>query len=156
MPRELKEDLCIHTEKEYITKYKYKAILEMKIFGIPASITLAQALVESAAGTSELAVKANNHFGIKCKEEWWGETYTYSDDLKDECFRKYNTIGDSYRDHSVFLYQRKRYAKLFKLDIHDYKGWANGLSSYGYATDPNYASKLIDMVETHDLTQFDE
>jgi flagellum-specific peptidoglycan hydrolase FlgJ len=144
------------TEKDYITTYKVKAITEMRIFRIPASIILAQALVESAAGTSELAIHANNHFGIKCKEEWWGETYLHTDDLKDECFRKYTSPEDSYRDHSVFLIQRKRYDKLFKLDIKDYRGWANGLSTCGYATDPNYAAKLIEKIELHDLCKLDK
>lgn len=146
----------IENEKLYIEKYKKIAILEMKIFRIPASIILAQALVESASGTSELAIKANNHFGIKCKEEWFGDYYLYTDDYKDECFRKYETVYDSYRDHSVFLIQRKRYAFLFKLCICDYVKWAKGLSKAGYATDENYADKLIAKIELHNLFELDK
>jgi len=144
------------TESEYISKYRDAAILEMKIFKIPASITLAQALLESAAGKSDLATKANNHFGIKCKGDWWGETYKYTDDLKDECFRKYPTVLDSYRDHSVFLAGAKRYAFLFKLDPCDYKGWAEGLLKAGYATDPGYSKKLIAKIELHNLSLMDK
>lgn len=144
------------TEAEYIAKHKSIAIVEMKIFKIPASIILAQALIESSAGMSDLAVNANNHFGIKCKEDWWGETYAYSDDKINECFRKYPSERDSYRDHSAFISGRKRYDFLFKLKITDYKGWAEGLKKAGYATDENYAKKLIAKIELHGLSILDK
>jgi len=147
---------AFQTETDYIDKHKLLAIQEMKIFGIPASITLAQALVESGSGTSELATKANNHFGIKCKEDWYGETYIHTDDLPNECFRKYSNVRESYRDHSAFLAGRKRYESLFKLNIKDYKGWAEGLLKAGYATDVNYAKKLIAKIELHNLSNFDK
>jgi flagellum-specific peptidoglycan hydrolase FlgJ len=143
-------------ELSYIVRYKALAILEMKIFRIPASITLAQGLVESGAGTSELAIKANNHFGIKCKEDWFGETYLHTDDLKDECFRKYPSTSESFRDHSVFLAQRKRYDFLFVYSITDYKSWAKGLSAAKYATDINYAKKLVAMIELYNLSVLDK
>lgn len=142
-------------DEQYIIKYKHLAILEMKIFRIPASVILAQALIESASGTSELAIKANNHFGIKCKEDWYGDSYLHTDDLENECFRKYSSVTSSFRDHSVFLSGRKRYAFLFDLSICDYYGWAHGLSKAGYATDPNYASKLIAKIETYNLSELD-
>ncbi len=148
-------EIEFHTENEYISKYRDAAILEMKIFKIPASITLAQALLESAAGKSDLATKANNHFGIKCKGDWWGETYYFTDDKPNECFRKYPSVSDSYRDHSVFLSGAKRYSALFKLDPCDYKGWAEGLQKAGYATDINYAKKLITKIELHNLAALD-
>lgn len=150
------DNTVILSDLEYIKRYKGIAILEMKLFRIPASVILAQALVESAGGTSELATKANNHFGIKCKEEWFGESYLHSDNKRDECFRKYPSVFESYRDHSVFLSGRKRYAFLFKLDIHDYCNWAKGLSTAGYATDPNYEIKLIAKIELYNLSALDK
>lgn len=139
----------------YINTYKNIAAQEMQLYKIPASITLAQGILESGSGTSELARNANNHFGIKCKEEWTGDKYYYDDDAKQECFRKYNSAVDSYRDHSVFLTSRPRYAALFKLDINDYKGWASGLKQAGYATEPRYAEMLIRIIEDNKLYEFD-
>ncbi len=139
----------------YIKKYKYLAIEQMMQHGIPASITLAQGLVETNAGKSELATEALNHFGIKCKREWSGNTYTYSDDEENECFRAYNSITDSYKDHSEFLVSRKWYAHLFQLKIQDYKSWALGLKKAGYATDKKYAEKLIQAIETYQLNIYD-
>lgn len=139
----------------YILKYKDIAIKEMKDYRIPASITLAQGILESDAGRSVLAVEANNHFGIKCHKGWSGMTFYQDDDTKDECFRKYNDPVDSYRDHSSFLTQRDRYKGLFDLEITDYKGWATGLKSAGYATNPAYAGMLIRTIETFTLDRFD-
>ncbi len=138
----------------YIEKYYKQAQAEQKKYGIPASITLAQGLLESAAGKSDLALKANNHFGVKCAGDWKGATFTKDDDAKDECFRKYKHVSDSYEDHSKFLL-RDRYAPLFKLESTDYKGWAHGLKQCGYATDPGYAGKLIKLIEDYDLTRYD-
>ncbi len=137
----------------YIEKYIQIAQEQQREHGVPASITLAQGILESAAGTSELATKANNHFGIKCAGDWSGNTYTYDDDAKNECFRKYRSVKDSYDDHSLFL-KRTRYESLFKLAVTDYKGWAHGLKRCGYATDPGYATKLIYIIETYDLAQY--
>lgn len=117
---------------------------------VPACITLAQALLESGAGQSELAVKANNHFGIKCTSDWKGRSYNHSDDRENECFRRYNSVRDSYEDHSQFLL-RPRYESLFQLDINNYKGWCHGLRACGYATDPKYPSKLIGIIELYEL-----
>ena len=142
------------TPKEYVEKYKGDAIKEMRRSGVPASITLAQGMLESGYGNSELAKKANNHFGIKCHSSWNGPTYRLDDDKKDECFRKYNTVWQSYRDHSDFLKGGKRYAFLFNLKKTDYKGWCRGLKKAGYATNKNYANLLIDMVERYDLNRF--
>ncbi|MBI3511204.1 MAG: glucosaminidase domain-containing protein [Bacteroidetes bacterium] len=127
----------------------------MKNNFIPASITLAQGMVETACGCSELARNANNHFGIKCHETWNGETYEYTDDAVDECFRKYETTDESYADHSLFLRSRERYAFLFNLRITDYRSWANGLKAAGYATNPKYADMLIAMIEKYGLNRFD-
>ena len=140
---------------EYIGKYYPVAIREMKLFHIPASITLSQGLIESGAGKSELAVKANNHFGIKCHEGWDGATFSQDDDAPKECFRKYKTAEESFRDHSLFLTQRSRYAQLFKLDVFDYKAWANGLRQAGYATNPRYADILIKVIEDYELNKYD-
>lgn len=145
--------LAFTQEQEYINKYKEAAIEEMKLHKIPASITLAQGIIESASGTSELAVKANNHFGIKCGN-WKGETFRSDDDLPNECFRKYKTAQDSYEDHSTFLH-KKRYDILFTFKITDYKGWAKGLKQCGYATNPEYARKLIAKIELHNLAVLD-
>ena len=141
--------------KQYVDEYKDDAIHEMHKDGIPASITLAQGIQESNAGNSPLAILANNHFGIKCQKEWNGPTYIQDDDTKNECFRKYSSVFDSYVDHSNFLKSRPRYAFLFHLDVFDYKGWANGLKASGYATDPLYAKRLIKIIEENNLNQFD-
>jgi len=140
----------------YIDIYATVAIREMNQFHIPASITLSQGLIESGAGKSEMAVKANNHFGIKCHDGWDGATYSQNDDAPNECFRKYKTAEESFRDHSLFLTQRTRYASLFKLNITDYKGWANGLKQAGYATNPRYADMLIKVIEDYELSKYDK
>lgn len=145
-----------NTPEDYIALYKDDAIREMQLFRVPASITLAQGMLESDNGNSALAVYANNHFGIKCHKEWTGETYTQDDDEKDECFRKYGSVYDSYVDHSEFLKTRPRYAFLFDLRLTDYVGWANGLKSAGYATDPKYATRLIDLIERYKLNEYDK
>ena len=142
------------TPEDYIAKYKYDAIKEMNRAGVPASITLAQGMLESGYGNSELAKKANNHFGIKCHSKWNGPIYRIDDDKKDECFRKYKSVWHSYRDHSDFLKRSKRYAFLFDLKMTDYKGWCKGLKKAGYATNPKYASLLIKMIERYDLNQY--
>ncbi len=139
----------------YIQKYQHIAVEEMKLYKIPASITLAQGILESANGNSELARNANNHFGIKCKAEWTGDKYYYDDDADNECFRKYKTDRDSYRDHSLFLTKRKYYTGLFSLDIMDYKAWAYGLKKAGYATEPKYAEMLIKIIEENLLFKLD-
>ncbi len=139
----------------YIDLYKEIAIGKMKEYRIPASITLAQGILESGSGNSKLAQKANNHFGIKCHKEWTGKTFYMDDDAKDECFRKYNKVEDSYRDHSLFLTQRGRYSFLFEYDIKDYNKWAYGLKKAGYATNPKYPELLIRIIEKYDLAQYD-
>ncbi len=137
----------------YIEQYAKIAQEQQREHGVPASITLAQGILESAAGNSELAKNAKNHFGIKCAGDWTGATYRYDDDAKNECFRKYRHVEESYRDHSLFL-KRKRYESLFTLAVTDYKGWAHGLKRCGYATDPGYATKLINIIETYDLAKY--
>lgn len=143
------------TTEEYIETYKDVAIKKMKEFKIPASITLAQGILESGSGNSKLATKANNHFGIKCHKGWTGKTFTMDDDEKNECFRKYKHASDSYRDHSQFLTQRGRYTFLFDYEITDYKSWAKGLKKAGYATNPKYPELLIRLIERYDLAQYD-
>lgn len=135
---------------DYIAKYRDLAIEQQRKYKIPASITMAQGILESAAGKSELAVKANNHFGVKCTSDWPGRTYRHDDETKNECFRRYADVKDSYEDHSLFL-KRKRYESLFSLPIGDYKNWAYGLKACGYATDPKYPEKLIRLIELYDL-----
>ena len=142
------------TSLEYIERYKAVATQEMNLYGIPASITLAQGLFESGSGNGELARVANNHFGIKCNAQWQGKTYYKDDDNHNDCFRVYNNAEDSYRDHSEFL-KRPRYANLFKLDKNDYVGWANGLKAAGYATNPNYPQLLINVIQKYHLDQYD-
>ena len=144
------------TPEEYIQTYKDIAIREMREHKIPASITLAQGLLESGAGNSALAREAKNHFGIKCHKGWTGKTYYMDDDEKDECFRKYKDAEESFRDHSEFLCTRGRYSALFDLEITDYEGWAKGLKAAGYATNPKYAQLLIDRIELYDLTKYDK
>jgi len=142
------------TAEAYISKYKDIAIAEMNQYGIPASIKLAQALLESGNGNSSLARNANNHFGIKCTTAWQGRTVLKSDDNPDDCFRVYNNPEESFRDHSEFLL-RKRYAALFELNKDDYIGWARGLKTAGYATNPRYAELLISLIERYNLHQYD-
>lgn len=140
----------------YIKKYCNIAMREMNDYGIPASITLAQGILESAAGTSRLAVQANNHFGIKCHNDWSGEKIYHDDDKNNECFRKYDRAEESFIDHSQFLKDRSRYSFLFELDKTDYKAWAKGLKQAGYATDPNYPKRLIELIERYDLHKYDQ
>lgn len=139
----------------YINKYKSLAISEMNEFGIPASITLAQGILESGNGESRLAVEANNHFGIKCHTNWDGETIFADDDEKNECFRKYSTVEESFRDHSLFLSTRDRYQFLFNYKKTNYRKWARGLKEAGYATNPKYASSLIKIIKNNNLSKYD-
>lgn len=143
------------TEDQYIQKFAQYAVEEMEKYKIPASITLAQGLLETGGGQSRLAQQGKNHFGIKCKEDWTGKTMTHTDDAPNECFRVYDDARQSYEDHSIFLSTRKYYANLFKLDMKDYKGWAYGLKKAGYATNPRYASILIGKIEKYKLYEFD-
>ena len=140
---------------EYIEKYKKIAKDDMVQYGIPASITLGQGILESGAGTGPLSEQANNHFGIKCHKEWTGPSVKYDDDEAQECFRKYANPEESYRDHSIFLSTRKYYIPLFKLEKNDYVGWAKGLKDAGYATDKAYPTKLISLIERYQLQQYD-
>ncbi|MFN7013939.1 MAG: glucosaminidase domain-containing protein [Bacteroidia bacterium] len=144
------------SRQEYIETYKDIAIREMLEFNIPASIKLAQGILESGDGNSPLAKYAKNHFGIKCHKTWDGPTFIQDDDEKNECFRKYSDVEESYRDHSLFLKGRKWYADLFELKITDYKGWAYGLKKAGYATHPKYAELLIEIIEKNELYRFDK
>lgn len=141
---------------DYIDKYSDLAIKEMKRTGVPASITLAQGILESNAGQSVLATKGNNHFGIKCHNDWRGKTMKMDDNAPKECFRVYPNAEASFRDHSDFLRSRDRYKSLFELRQTDYKGWARGLKKAGYATDPGYADKLITLIEDYELYRFDK
>ena len=143
------------TPDEYIQTYKVIAMREMRDHQIPASITLAQGILESGAGNSALAREAKNHFGIKCHRDWTGDTFYADDDEENECFRKYTNAEESYRDHSAFLRNNKRYASLFELDITDYEGWAKGLKAAGYATNPKYAQLLIDRIRLYGLPRYD-
>ncbi len=140
----------------YIKQYKSAAIREMQLYKIPASITLAQGMIESGCGKSVLALDSKNHFGIKCQNNWPGDTYFYDDDKAKECFRKYNSVEESYRDHSIFLTTRSRYAALFTLPLTDYKGWAFGLKKAGYATNPDYPNILIRLIESNQLYLLDD
>lgn len=144
-----------NTIEDYITLYAPLAVESMKNYGIPASIKLAQGILESGSGNGTLCRTANNHFGIKCKEEWTGESVAHTDDAPDECFRKYPSALDSYNDHSEFLANRSFYRNLFTLDKSDYKAWANGLKKAGYATDPRYPQKLISIIERYKLYEYD-
>ncbi len=143
------------SRNEYIEMYKDEAIKEMQRSGVPASITLAQGILESGDGNSLLARKANNHFGIKCHSDWNGKSFHKDDDAKNECFRKYKTVLESYHDHSEFL-KKRRYAFLFELEITDYKAWAKGLKQAGYATNPKYPELLIGIIEKNQLYQYDQ
>ncbi|HXH99235.1 MAG TPA: glucosaminidase domain-containing protein [Sphingobacteriaceae bacterium] len=156
-PQVIKENILLKkypAAQDYIEHFKDIAVLEMNKYGIPASITLAQGLLESGNGNSSLAREANNHFGIKCGSEWKGRTILKDDDEKDDCFRVYNTPEESFRDHSEFLL-RKRYASLFELNRNDFRGWAQGLKQAGYATNPKYADLLISLIDRYDLGQYD-
>lgn len=141
------------TPEDYIAAYKDDAIKEMYLHKVPACITLAQGMLESGNGNSLLCRSANNHFGIKCHKEWSGETFIMNDDEDNECFRKYDNALDSYSDHSLFLFSRSRYADLFQLPINDYKGWCYGLKKAGYATDPKYPERLIELIEKYNLQE---
>lgn len=143
------------TRQEYISRWQLFAIEEMNRSGIPASITMAQGLLESGNGNSELSRKSNNHFGIKCKKGWKGKKVYYDDDAKNECFRKYKTVEESYIDHTNFLMNNARYAPLFKLKHTDYKGWAKGLKKAGYATAHDYDKRLITIIKENKLHRLD-
>src|SRR5579864_5391007 len=138
----------------YINTYKFLAIAEMQRTGVPASIILAQGIHETSAGTSDLVVASNNHFGIKCKSNWTGQTVYHDDDAKGECFRSYAIAADSYKDHSDYLKQTPRYAFLFKLNPEDYEGWAYGLKKAGYATNIKYSQILIKLIQDYDLQKY--
>ncbi len=142
------------TVEEYVATYKDAAIAQMKRLGVPASIILAQGILETENGNSDLVRKSNNHFGIKCKSTWTGMSVTHTDDAPNECFRKYNTAEESYRDHSDYLFNTPRYASLFQLSATDYKGWAYGLKRAGYATNPRYPQILIGNIEKYNLQQY--
>jgi LysM repeat protein len=142
--------------QDYFNTYKDIAISQMHEYGIPASITLAQGVLESGAGMSELARRSNNHFGIKCSNGWSGRRVYHDDDIRNDCFRAYNNVSESYLDHALFLKNSQRYASLFKLKPTDYKGWAKGLKACGYATSPTYAHRLIEIIELYELDQYDK
>lgn len=141
--------------RDYIATYHGIAQDNMRQYGIPASITLAQGILESGSGQGSLSQRANNHFGIKCHKEWTGPSVRHDDDAAQECFRKYDHPRESYRDHSLFLTTRSRYASLFSLPKDDYSAWAHGLKNAGYATDPKYPAKLISLIERYQLHQYD-
>ena len=141
--------------QKYIDQYAPIAVDNCKTYGIPASIILAQGILESGSGNSKLAKNANNHFGIKCHNDWQGGRFYQDDDAKDECFRSYDNVRESFRDHALFLTTKKRYAFLFKLKTTDYKGWAKGLKKAGYATNTKYPQLLIGIIETYELYRFD-
>ncbi|NCD69408.1 glucosaminidase domain-containing protein [Mucilaginibacter agri] len=143
-----------YTTQQYVDRFKAIAIQEMNLYGIPASITLAQGLFESGTGNGDLARYANNHFGIKCNSEWHGQSYFKDDDQVNDCFRVYNNPEESFRDHSEFL-KRKRYAHLFELDKNDYQGWAQGLKDAGYATNPKYPQLIINIIQKYGLDVYD-
>lgn len=148
-------EVSISSTEDYIAFFKPIAQEEMRLYDIPASITIAQGILESNSGKGRLSIEANNHFGIKC-HEWTGDKIFHDDDASQECFRKYNDAKYSYRDHSLFLTQRPRYAALFKLKKEDYKGWARELKKAGYATDKKYPDKLISLIIRYSLHKFDE
>ena len=142
--------------QQYIDQWSSVAVDQMNRYRIPASITLAQALLESGAGKSTLATKGNNHFGIKCHNDWTGATIYRDDDAEGECFRRYRNANESFEDHSRFLVSGRRYQSLFTLNITDYKGWARGLKAAGYATNPKYADRLIEIIEVYQLHEYDK
>ncbi len=143
------------TTAEYVSRYKHIAVEHQQRYGIPASITLAQGILESDSGNGRLAVEANNHFGIKCKRDWKGMTISHDDDARGECFRKYYSVEDSYTDHAEYLDSQPRYDSLFRYSETDYVHWARGLKAAGYATDPKYADKLIRIIEENRLYAYD-
>lgn len=143
------------SKTDYVRTYSSIAIKNMQEYSIPASITLAQGILESGSGNSELARKSNNHFGIKCGSSWNGRKSFHDDDELNECFRAYANVKDSYKDHSIFLHQNTRYSNLFELKLQDYKGWAKELSKAGYATNPKYATLLIELIESLELYMYD-
>lgn len=155
LPATAESQRKLSSYQKYIKQYGELAVKHQKKYRIPASITLAQGLLESGAGQSTLARRSNNHFGIKCHTEWRGSSVRHDDDLRGECFRKYRSVADSYEDHSRFLAERPRYAALFRLDTRNYKGWARGLQQCGYATDRAYANKLIKVIEDYELYRYD-
>lgn len=146
----------VKINEDYIKRYKIAAINNMILYKIPASITLAQGIMESGAGQSVFTKKSNNHFGIKCHNDWTGAKIYHDDDSEKECFRKYKKPEDSFKDHAKFLSGKSRYSSLFKLKTTDYKGWARGLQKAGYATDKSYANKLIKLIEDYELYQYDK
>lgn len=152
---ELKSQPPLLRNFDYIQSYSLAAIDQMMDYGIPASVTLAQAILESRSGTSNLAQRSNNHFGIKCHLEWGGDTIIQADDTLGECFRSYENTADSYTDHSLFLLSRPRYATLFQLGVNDYKGWCQGLKNASYATFPEYAEVLITLIDNLNLHELD-
>lgn len=154
---DIEKDVKVYANntERYIDYHKATAQKEMSLYGIPASITLAQGILESGSGKGRLSVEANNHFGIKC-HGWTGKKIYHDDDEKQECFRKYKDAKYSFRDHSLFLSERKRYSKLFKLKKENYKGWAKGLKAAGYATDRKYPQKLISLIERYELHEYDK
>jgi len=152
---QVKSQWNVSAYEKYIKKYSDIAVKQQKEYRIPASITLAQGLLESGAGLSQLARESNNHFGIKCHADWRGAKVYHDDDARGECFRKYNDPEESYDDHAHFLTDRPRYAPLFSLDIRDYQGWARGLQQCGYATDRAYANRLIKIIEDYELYRLD-
>ena len=154
LPKVSAQDAYADQIRKYINKYYPLAIHEQQEYGIPASITLAQGIHETDAGNSELMTKANNHFGIKCKSDWKGDTFIHSDNVPDECFKKYGSAEESYRDHSEHLKKNPRYASLFAISVTDYAGWAVGLHTCGYATNPQYSIKLIQLIEDYRLQQY--
>lgn len=152
---EVTSKVYANNTERYIDIHKATAQQEMSLYGIPASITMAQGILESGSGKGRLSVEANNHFGIKC-HEWTGKKIYHDDDEEQECFRKYKDAKYSFRDHSLFLTERSRYSKLFQLKKEDYKGWAKGLKAAGYATDRKYPQKLISLIERYKLYEFDK
>lgn len=150
-----KPDFSNQKIAKYIEKYSYYAVKTMHAYNIPASITLAQGMLESDYGNSDLAQSSKNHFGIKCHTQWSGDSTYYDDDEEQECFRVYESVYDSFRDHGEFILNRKWYKPLFHLSVYDYESWAQGLNQYGYATDPEYHLKLVDIIERYKLYQLD-
>ena len=155
IPRQPSTGRTIRSTQDYIKTFSEIAVQQMRDYNIPASITLAQGILESSSGKSRLSVVGNNHFGIKC-HGWEGDKIYHDDDSAQECFRKYQNAATSYKDHSEFLTTRQRYASLFDLEIKDYQGWAKGLRAAGYATDRQYPQKLINIIERYELYLFDE
>jgi len=156
LPKKQKKSYTFDSTEDYIDAFKDIAMHEMRVNKIPASITLAQGVLESSSGNSDLTKRSNNHFGIKCHKNWVGSRTYHDDDEKGECFRVYKDPNNSYKDHSKFLTSRSRYSKLFELKPYDYEGWARGLSRAGYATDRRYPAKLVAIIERYELYQYDE